>query len=270
MRRITINTAKCQNEHQVRYLLKHELQKFKEDYEKHHETCKPRALIIDGPTLMLASKEGVRRRLLKLTRICKSVVACRVSPDQKRSIVHLVKNNEVNCRAMSIGDGANDVPMIQEAHIGVGIAGMEGMQAVNASDYSIAQFRFLRSLLLVHGRYNYRRMAFIVAYIFYKNIFQAVAQFFFAFCNSFSGQKYFTEGSIQLYNVLFTTLPLLLLGIWDRDVSYDTALKYPELYIPGIHSRCLTSRSFWSWIAVAIAESSLCTLYPLFALRNHT
>ncbi|CAN0356758.1 unnamed protein product, partial [Scytosiphon promiscuus] len=81
-----------------------------------------------------------------------SVIGCRLSPDQKRALVALVRENVPGTRTLSIGDGANDVPMIQRAHIGVGISGQEGMQAVNASDYAVAQFAYLRKLLLVHGR----------------------------------------------------------------------------------------------------------------------
>ena len=97
--------------------------------------------------------------LMRVAQCCKAVVACRVSPSQKASIVNLVRRNVVpQPMTLAIGDGANDVNMIQTAHIGVGISGQEGVQAVNSSDYAIAQFRFLKPLLLVHGRSNYIRI----------------------------------------------------------------------------------------------------------------
>ena len=117
------------------------------------------ALIVDGPSLTeLLANEQSRHMLLQLGCFCKAVIACRVSPAQKQLIVKMVKDGLPNKPiTLSIGDGANDVPMIQEAQIGVGISGKEGRQAVNSSDFAIAQFRFLKRLLLVHGRYNYRR-----------------------------------------------------------------------------------------------------------------
>ena len=106
--------------------------------------------------------------LLDLGCACTSVVCCRVSPLQKALVTGLVKDS--GRTTLAIGDGANDVGMIQAAHIGVGISGQEGMQAVMASDFAFAQFRYLERLLLVHGRYNYKRIAKMVTYFFYKNL----------------------------------------------------------------------------------------------------
>jgi magnesium-transporting ATPase (P-type) len=117
----------------------------------------------------------------------------------------------------------------------VGIKGEEGLQAVNSSDYAIAQFRFLSDLLLKHGRYNYIRMSNSVCYIFYKNILMSITQFWFNFSCAFSGQKYYTEGAIQLYNFLYSNLPLLMLGIYDTDIAPASAHKYPQIYLSGIN-----------------------------------
>ena len=110
-----------------------------------------------------------------------------MSPDQKREMVNMIKMGVPGVRTLSIGDGANDVAMIQEAHIGVGIRGEEGLQAVNASDYAIAQFRYLQVLMLKHGRNNYTRMSNLVCYMFYKNILMSSSNFWFAWLNGFSG-----------------------------------------------------------------------------------
>lgn len=153
----------------------------------------PRALIIDGPSLILAMADvapnGVRSVLLDFSRLCKAVVGCRVSPDQKREMVSMIKEGVPGVRTLSVGDGANDVAMIQEAHVGVGIRGEEGVQAVNASDYAIAQFRYLSPLLLKHGRYNYIRMCGVVCYMFHKNIMMSICNFWYAWLNGFSGDK---------------------------------------------------------------------------------
>ena len=122
------------------------------------EAVKPRALVIEGPALIIAMDEDIKPYLLQFTQMCKAVVGCRVSPDQKRQMVQMVRSHVEGVKTLAIGDGANDVAMIQAAHVGIGISGQEGMQAVNASDYAIAQFKYLRRLLLLHGRWNYRRM----------------------------------------------------------------------------------------------------------------
>ncbi|KAM6346018.1 phospholipid-transporting ATPase IA [Podargus strigoides] len=127
------------------------------------------ALIIDGKSLKYALTFGVRQYFLDLALSCKAVICCRVSPLQKSEVVEMVKK-QVKVVTLAIGDGANDVSMIQTAHVGVGISGNEGLQAANSSDYSIAQFKYLKNLLLVHGAWNYNRVAKCILYCFYKNI----------------------------------------------------------------------------------------------------
>ena len=125
------------------------------------------AIVIDGETLKLALHESVRQKFLLLCKQCRAVLCCRVSPSQKAAVVEMVKKG-LNCLTLAIGDGANDVAMIQEAHVGIGIAGVEGRQAVMSSDYAIGQFRYLTRLVLVHGRWSYRRLAETIANFFYK------------------------------------------------------------------------------------------------------
>ena len=135
---------------------------------KNHEPPEPtHAIVIDGETLKLALDETLKQKFLLLCKQCRSVLCCRVSPAQKAAVVNMVKNG-LDVMTLSIGDGANDVAMIQEAHVGVGIAGEEGRQAVMSSDYAIGQFRFLTRLMLVHGRWSYRRLAETIANFFYK------------------------------------------------------------------------------------------------------
>ncbi len=133
----------------------------------HQPPAPTHAIVIDGDSLKLVLHDDLRQRFLLLCKQCKSVLCCRVSPAQKAAVVQLVKNG-LDVMALSIGDGANDVAMIQEADVGVGIAGEEGRQAVMSSDYAIGQFRFLQRLVLVHGRWSYRRMAETIANFFYK------------------------------------------------------------------------------------------------------
>ena len=135
---------------------------------KDHTPPEPtHAVVIDGDTLRLMLDDKLKQRFLLLCKQCKSVLCCRVSPAQKAAVVRMVKNG-LNIMALSIGDGANDVAMIQEADVGVGIIGEEGRQAAMSSDYAIGQFRFLQRLILIHGRYSYRRMGECIANFFYK------------------------------------------------------------------------------------------------------
>ncbi|XVE75160.1 hypothetical protein DITRI_Ditri12bG0073100 [Diplodiscus trichospermus] len=203
------------------------------------------ALIIDGKCLMYALDPTLRIMLLTLSLNCSSVVCCRVSPLQKAQVTSLVKKGARKI-TLSIGDGANDVSMIQAAHIGVGISGLEGMQAVMASDFAIAQFRFLKDLLLVHGRWSYLRLCKVITYFFYKNLTFTLTQFWFTFNTGFSGQRFYDDWFQSLYNVIFTALPVIIVGLFDKDVSSSLSKKYPELYKEGIRNM------FFKWRVVAV------------------
>ncbi|GAB2280370.1 Phospholipid-transporting ATPase 3 [Dionaea muscipula] len=203
------------------------------------------ALVIDGKCLMYALDPSLRGMLLNLSLNCTSVVCCRVSPLQKAQVTSLVKKGAKKI-TLSIGDGANDVSMIQAAHVGIGISGLEGMQAVMASDFAIAQFRFLTDLLLVHGRWSYIRISKVVLYFFYKNLTFTLTQFWFTFQAGFSGQRFYDDWFQAFYNVFFTSLPVLMLGLFDKDVSASLSKKYPQLYMEGLKN------VYFKWSIVAV------------------
>lgn len=129
-----------------------------------------KALVVDGKTLtfILDRRSNLTKPFLKLTSFCSSVLCCRATPLQKAYIVRVVKE-ELKMRTLAIGDGANDVSMIQTADVGIGISGQEGMQAVMAADFALSRFKFLERLLLVHGHWSYDRLSRMVLYFFYKN-----------------------------------------------------------------------------------------------------
>ena len=266
MKHVVVNAKTAFTTGQIAALFEKEIKACEDEIAEGGKLHLPRALIIDGPALIdVMNADNLKNLLLQFSQMCKAVVGCRVSPDQKREMVHLIKYGVPGVRTLSIGDGANDVAMIQEAHIGVGIRGEEGLQAVNASDYAIAQFRFLKPLMLKHGRNNYIRMCSLVCYMFYKNIFMSICQFWFAWLNGFSGQKIYTEAAIQLYNLVFSALPIILAGIYDYDIDPSTVYSFPELYISGIDNDYFKPSVFWGWVAHAILESLLCAyLSPLF------
>ncbi|KAK8274271.1 hypothetical protein V6Z11_D10G063700 [Gossypium hirsutum] len=190
------------------------------------------ALIIDGKTLAYALGDDVKQQFLVLAVQCASVICCRVSPKQKALVTRLVKEG-TGKTTLAIGDGANDVGMIKEADIGVGISGVEGMQAVMASDFSIAQFRFLERLLVVHGHWCYKRIAQMVCYFFYKNIAFGLTLFYFEAFAGFSGQSIYDDWYMLLFNVLLTSLPVISLGVFEQDVSSEVCLQFPAVYQQG-------------------------------------
>jgi magnesium-transporting ATPase (P-type) len=147
-------------------------------------------------------------------------------------VVALAKANGPQI-TLSIGDGANDVPMIMEAHIGVGIRGKEGTQAARSADYAVGKFKFLKMLAFVHGRNAYKRIGSFVCYYFYKNVILVFCEFYFAFANGYSGQIFFADWLPMLYNALWTSWPCMFTFIFERDLDYEFSLKNPILYEAG-------------------------------------
>lgn len=206
------------------------------------------AVVINGHSLVHALHPQMEQLFLDVSCQCKSVICCRVTPLQKAMVVELVKKNK-EAVTLAIGDGANDVSMIKTAHIGVGISGQEGLQAVLASDYSIGQFRFLERLLMVHGRWSYYRMSKFLRYFFYKNFAFTLCHIWFAFFCGFSAQTVFDPMYISVYNLFYTSLPVLAVGIFDQDVNDKNSLMYPKLYTPG-HQNLLFNKKEFCWSAL--------------------
>ncbi|KAJ0980415.1 hypothetical protein J5N97_008670 [Dioscorea zingiberensis] len=214
----------------------------------------PFALIVDGGALELALQSDLRSSFLRLAVTCASVICCRVSPKQKALITELVKTH-TKMTTLAIGDGANDVGMIQAADIGVGISGMEGMQAVMASDFSLPQFRQLERLLLVHGHWCYKRIAKMILYFVYKNVVFGMTLFYYDIYARFSGELLYDDWYMVLFNVLLTSLPVIALGVLEQDVSPDVCLKFPALYQQGQRNIYFTWPRILGWIMNAIFAS---------------
>ncbi|ETW75063.1 P-type ATPase [Heterobasidion irregulare TC 32-1] len=212
------------------------------------------ALIIDGKSLTYALEKELSKTFLELAIMCKAVICCRVSPLQKALVVKLVKKNQKSI-LLAIGDGANDVSMIQAAHVGIGISGVEGLQAARSADIAISQFRFLKKLLLVHGAWSYQRLSKLILYSFYKNIVLYMTQFWFSFFNNFSGQIAYESWTLSLYNVVFTVLPPLVIGVFDQFVSARILDRYPQLYMLGQQNAFFTKTAFWLWVLNALYHS---------------
>ncbi|XP_006853382.2 probable phospholipid-transporting ATPase 5 [Amborella trichopoda] len=207
----------------------------------------PFALIVEGKALELALQNDVKHQFLRLAVNCASVICCRISPKQKALVARLVKEH-TSMITLAIGDGANDVGMIQEADIGVGISGMEGMQAVMASDFSLPQFRFLERLLIVHGHWCYKRISKMICYFFYKNITFGLTFFYYEVYTSFSGEILYDDWYMVLFNVILTSLPVISLGVLEQDVSSDVCLQFPALYQQGQRNIYFRWRRILGWI----------------------
>lgn len=213
-------------------------------------------LVIDGSTLADIENDPTLLSLfLELCVIVDSTICCRASPSQKASMVSAVRNLDKRAVTLAIGDGANDIAMIQSADIGVGITGKEGLQAARSADYSIAQFRFLLKLLLVNGRYNYVRTSKFVLCTFYKELLFYLTQCVYQRNTLFSGSSMYESWSLSMFNTLFTSLPVICIGMFDKDLHPATLLAVPELYSIGRNYRAFNLKLFVSWMVLATFQS---------------
>jgi len=233
---------------------------------------------------VVLSDESLRQDFASLGALCDCVLVCRASPSQKAAIVTMMKAYEkkkcieskrwglkwtgrldhmVSNKVLSIGDGANDVPMIQRADIGVGIVGKEGRQASNNSDFSIARFRFLVRLLLVHGQTTQYRNANLIKYSFYKNIAISVMMLYYQFYCGYSGQPSIDMLTLNFYNTVFTAIPIIIFSLMDSPVEcLETLMKYPKIYNT---SRSLNTGIFWKAQMKAFVDAAICFFLPYYA-----
>lgn len=227
----------------------------------------PLALIIDGNSLVYILEKDLESELFDLATTCKVVLCCRVAPLQKAGIVDLIK-----CRTddmtLAIGDGANDVSMIQMADVGVGICGQEGRQAVMASDFAMGQFKFLKRLLLVHGHWNYQRIGYLVLYNFYRNAVFVLMLFWYILYTAFSTTSALTDWSSVFYSVIYTSVPTVVVGILDKDLSHKTLLKYPKLYTAGHRQESYNMTLFWTTMLDTLWQSLVLFYVPFFIYRG--
>ncbi|XP_012918145.1 phospholipid-transporting ATPase VD isoform X1 [Mustela putorius furo] len=224
-------------------------------------------LVITGKALEFALQESLQRQFLELTACCQAVVCCRATPLQKSEVVKLVRNH-LRVMTLAIGDGANDVSMIQVADIGIGISGQEGMQAVMASDFAIAQFKHLGKLLLVHGHWCYTRLSNMILYFFYKNVAYVNLLFWYQFFCGFSGTSMTDYWVLILFNLLFTSAPPVIYGVLEKDVSAETLLQLPELYKSGQKSEAYLPLTFWITLLDAFYQSLVCFFVPYYTYQG--
>ncbi|NXT00196.1 AT8B3 ATPase, partial [Jacana jacana] len=210
----------------------------------------------------------MEKAFVDLATSCQAVICCRVTPKQKALIVQLVKKHK-KAITLAIGDGANDVNMIKTADIGVGISGLEGMQAVQCSDYALAQFSYLQRLLFVHGRWAYLRICKFLRYFFYKTFAGLMAQVWFAFHSGFTAQPLYEGWFLALYNIFYTAYPVLSMGLLEQDVSARKSLEFPELYVIGQQDKLFNYRVFSVTLLHGVSTSLASFYIALWAFQDH-
>ena len=238
----------------------------------HNDSTVNKALVIDGKTLIyiLDKRAGLQEKFLKLASKCSSVLCCRATPLQKAFIVRLIKE-ELNMHTLAIGDGANDVPMIQTADVGIGISGgQEGMQAAMASDFAISRFKYIQRLLLVHGHWNYDRLARMILYFFYKNSAFVFVCFWFQLYCGFSGAVMIDQMYLMLYNLIFTSVPPMAIGVFDQDAPDSLLEAKPHLYKQGRLGQLYRSHSFWLNMADALYQSIIIFFFAVGTYHKST
>ncbi|XP_069505587.1 phospholipid-transporting ATPase IK-like [Ambystoma mexicanum] len=213
-------------------------------------------------------EETLRERaFVDLASRCQAVICCRVTPKQKAIVVKLVKRYQ-KATTLAIGDGANDVNMIKTADIGVGISGQEGTQAVQSSDYALAQFSYLQRLLLVHGRWSYLRICKFLRYFYYKTFASVLGHVWFACFNGFTALMVYDSWFIAFYAVIFTAFPVLSMGLLEQDVSAKASLNLPQLYKVGQDCSLFSYRTF-CWSFFQGVSTSLATFFiPYGAFKD--
>uniref|UniRef100_A0A4W3IPW7 Phospholipid-transporting ATPase n=1 Tax=Callorhinchus milii TaxID=7868 RepID=A0A4W3IPW7_CALMI len=234
-------------------------------------------LIIDGATLSLVMKpaedgssSNYKNIFLEICRNCSAVLCCRMAPLQKAQIVKLIKCSKERPITLAIGDGANDVSMILEAHVGIGLMGKEGRQAARNSDYAIPKFKHLKKLMLVHGHYYYIRIAELVQYFFYKNVCFIFPQFLYQFFCGFSQQPLYDTAYLTLYNISFTSLPILLYSLMEQHVSIDILKRDPSLYRDIAKNALLRWRLFIYWTFLGVFDAVVFFFGAYFLFDNST
>ncbi|KAI9886346.1 MAG: triosephosphate isomerase [Watsoniomyces obsoletus] len=215
-------------------------------------------VVIDGMTLaQIETNETSWSLFLSLAILVDTVICCRASPSQKASLVKAIRHKVKDSVTLAIGDGANDIAMIQEAHVGIGITGKEGLQAARTSDYSIAQFRFLLKLLLVHGRWNYIRTCKYTLATFWKETVFYLTQALYQRWAGYTGTSLYESWSLSMFNTLFTSLPVIFLGTFEKDLAASTLLAVPELYTKGQRSAGFNLKVYLGWVFMAASEAMI-------------
>uniref|UniRef100_A0A8C0V9F1 Phospholipid-transporting ATPase n=1 Tax=Cyanistes caeruleus TaxID=156563 RepID=A0A8C0V9F1_CYACU len=212
------------------------------------------ALVISGDSLEVCLKY-YEHEFVELACQCPAVVCCRCSPTQKAHIVKLLQHH-TGKRTCAIGDGGNDVSMIQAADCGIGIEGKEGKQASLAADFSITQFKHIGRLLMVHGRNSYKRSAALGQFVMHRGLIISTMQAVFSSVFYFASVPLYQGFLMVGYATIYTMFPVFSL-VLDQDVKPEMALLYPELYKDLTKGRSLSFKTFLIWVLISIYQGGI-------------
>jgi phospholipid-translocating ATPase len=254
--------ARNQYVHQVAKLRTHDAVRDMLDFLRSKLDC---CLVIDGESLQLCL-DSFRDEFIELATQLSAVVACRCSPTQKADVARLIRSHTKK-RVCCIGDGGNDVSMIQAADVGLGIVGKEGKQASLAADFSITQFSFLTKLLVWHGRNSYKRSAKLAQFVIHRGLIISIIQAVFSSIFYFAPIALYQGWLMVGYATVYTMAPVFSL-VLDRDVSEDLALLYPELYKDLTKGRSLSAKTFTTWLMISTYQGGAIMILSLLLFEN--
>ena len=228
-----------------------EVNKYLDSYAQKTDTV----LVIDGNTMNIALEAENEKHFFTIASKAPAVVCCRCSPTQKTLIVRGMKTH-TSMRTAAIGDGGNDVGMIQEAHLGIGIVGKEGKQASLAADFSILEFRSVKLLLLWHGRLSYKRSAVLAQFVIHRGLIISIIQIIFSFMFYFTSIQIYNGYLMLGYSTIYTTLPVFSI-VFDEDVDLGSVIKFPVLYKILQKGRVLNVKTFVAWCVKSIYQGAV-------------
>ena len=259
--------------YEVIYKFAKEFEYFKGEFQSMQKKSDFGILIDEKALLTVCESVEMEKIFLNIAKDAVAVICCRVSPLQKSQVVKMMKSYDPKAITLAIGDGGNDVSMIMEAHIGVGIYGEEGLRAVQSSDYAIGEFKILYRLLFFHGRTFYLRNSECVKYFFYKNFVFTIIQFFYGFLNNFSGQTIIDDWYITLFNLLFTSLPLGARACLEFDIKPEDGIMVTKL-MPWLYSEArddpiFTFLKFFLKLLKGLIHCIINYLWVIYSIDNN-
>ncbi|KAL0110201.1 hypothetical protein PUN28_013685 [Cardiocondyla obscurior] len=228
------------------------------------EPHKQYGLIIDGVS-MAATLRNCPHLFKTVGMNCEAVVCCRLTPLQKSEVVHLIKTSRNRPHTAAIGDGGNDVSMIQSAHVGIGILGKEGRQASISADFAFTKFKYLRKTLLVHGHWYYMRISFLMQFFFYKNVVFITPQMLFAIHNGFSTQELYDGMFLMGFNLMFTSFPIVIYALYEQNYDAKKLLECPYLYKLNKNNYLMSRKQFIIWLLLGLWHTCV-TYFTVYAI----
>ncbi|KAL4487095.1 hypothetical protein ABPG72_001547 [Tetrahymena utriculariae] len=210
-----------------------------------------------------------------------SVLAYHFTPSQKKLLVDLVHTISPGQCVLAIGDGANDINMLQAADVGIGIRGKEGREAAKASDFSIAEFKHLNRLILYVGQEAYRKNSYLILFNFYKNQAWILVYFWINFYSGQSAQYVYDQWISQFFNLFYSSLPIIIYALFDeihpssqffKVVQTDKNIleSRPQDYKKFTNNLIFQQKNFWKWFFYGSFHALIITYISFFSVGDNS